>query len=325
MRKTLLCLFILVVVLACQPEKKSNVKVASKGLPYELLVVVEDDVWNSRAGDSLRAVVKGSMAGLPQNEPLFRLIRVTPANYTRTYVTLRNILFVKTDAEKPEVGIARDAEAVPQVCISIDAPDINTLAELISQQKNFIVSQFVDLELSQEVARLKSHYNKDVNVASKEIFGKGVHVPTGLAAIKKREDFLWASTNRVDKDMNYVCYTFPLEIGKNMLSDYWVEKRDSVMKRNIPGSRPEQWMATSELDGHPLVHFRELELSGRKVYEMRGLWELHNGGIGGPFVALAYPDTVAGKVLVAEGFIYSPRTDKRELVRRMEAALRTLE
>ena len=46
--------------------------------------------------------------------------------------------------------------------------------------------------------------------------------------------------------------------------------------------------------------------------------------LGGPFVSLAYPDSAQGRLLVTEGFIYSPDTNKRDLVRRMEAALRTL-
>ena len=57
---------------------------------------------------------------------------------------------------------------------------------------------------------------------------------------------------------------------------------------------------------------------------LRGLWEMRKGALGGPFVSLAYPDSAQGRLLVTEGFIYSPDTNKRDLVRRMEAALRTL-
>ena len=51
---------------------------------------------------------------------------------------------------------------------------------------------------------------------------------------------------------------------------------------------------------------------------------MRKGALGGPFVSLAYPDSAQGRLLVTEGFIYSPDTNKRDLVRRMEAALRTL-
>ena len=125
--------------------------------------------------------------------------------------------------------------------------------------------------------------------------------------------------------MNYVCYSVPLVDSAKMLTARWVELRDSAMKRNIPGSTPENWMTTTYENDEPLVMQRRVELpDGRKVYEMRGLWEMRKGALGGPFVSLAYPDSAHGRMLVAEGFIYSPKSKKRDLVRRMEAALRTL-
>lgn len=42
------------------------------------------------------------------------------------------------------------------------------------------------------------------------------------------------------------------------------------------------------------------------------------------FVSLARVDTAAARVVVAEGWVYSLPTDKRDLLRQMEAALRTL-
>jgi hypothetical protein len=51
---------------------------------------------------------------------------------------------------------------------------------------------------------------------------------------------------------------------------------------------------------------------------------MRNGALGGPFVSLSSVDTVERKVIVGEGFVYSPSTDKRDLIRQMEAVLRTL-
>jgi hypothetical protein len=51
---------------------------------------------------------------------------------------------------------------------------------------------------------------------------------------------------------------------------------------------------------------------------------MRNGALGGPFVSLTRVDTVSRKVVVGEGFVYSPSADKRDLVRQMEAVLRTL-
>ena len=66
-------------------------------------------------------------------------------------------------------------------------------------------------------------------------------------------------------------------------------------------------MTTTRENGEPLVVQRSVQLAdGRQVYEMRGLWEMRKGALGGPFVSLAYPDSAQGRLLVTEGFIYSP-------------------
>ena len=96
------------------------------------------------------------------------------------------------------------------------------------------------------------------------------------------------------------------------------------MRMNIPGSNPDQWMQTTKIDGSPIISSCLREIAGKKVYEVRGLWEMRNGALGGPFVSLTSIDSVNNKLIVAEGFVYSPSTDKRDLLRTVEASLRTL-
>ncbi len=208
--------------------------------------------------------------------------------------------------------------------MSIRGNNAESIGRFLGIERERIRDIFVQSEMKREIGLLKQKHNKAVDEATREIFGYTVKVPADIARLKKAENFLWASTDRLQQDMNFVCYSLPMADSAVWLTNRWVEWRDSTMKRNIPGSTPEQWMATVYEDGKPLTMQRALTLSdGRKVYEMRGLWEMHKGGIGGPFVSLACPDTAGNRMLVTEGFIYSPNANKRDLVRRMEAALRT--
>lgn len=312
---------------ACEVKKEGKKQLPpSKGLPYELLLVVDENLWNGQAGDSLRnKVAEAGMPGLPQNEPMFRTVRLYPKHFTQMYVTMRNILVVKENRslKSARMGVARNVEAAPQVYVSVETPDADALAEFLSRHSGRVTEVFVESELALEAARIERKYNADVYKASESIFGRGVKVPAELGALKKGKDFLWASTDRTDQDLNYVCYVLPFMDKSEILSVEWVEKRDSALKRNIPGSTPRQWMATTREGDAPLVMQRTVTAGGRQAYEMRGLWEMHNGSIGGPFVSLAYPDPEHGCIWVTEGFVYSPRTPKRDLLRRMEAALRT--
>lgn len=300
---------------------------ASKGLPGELLLIVDQSLWKTDARDSLESVLRGSVPALPQNEPMFRMMRIFPENYSAKFSTMRNIIEVREDpgVKGVESGVAYNVKAVPQVYVSIKAHDAEALNRFLSEYREQITRYFVEGELGWEAGRLRKNYSKMVDNASRQMFGWTVRTPAEIRSMKRGEHFIWATTDRLDQDMNYVCYTLPLADSATMLSERWVELRDSVMKCNIPGSTPENWMTTTYENGQPLVVQRCVELpDGRRAYEMRGLWEMRKGALGGPFVSLAFTDSAQGRMMVAEGFIYSPKSKKRDLVRRMEAALRTL-
>lgn len=69
---------------------------------------------------------------------------------------------------------------------------------------------------------------------------------------------------------------------------------------------------------------RRRNLQGREFVEMRGMWDVRKVPIGGPFVATFTVDTARQTVLAAEGFVYSPSTEKRDLLRLLEASLLTI-
>ena len=128
-----------------------------------------------------------------------------------------------------------------------------------------------------------------------------------------------------EKDLNVGVYAYPWDGSEIRTPECFVHSRDSVMKANIPGSEPDQWMQTTRIDGRPILTSVLRPMKGSLIQEVHGLWEMRNGALGGPFVSLVRIDTAAAQVLVAEGFVYSPSTDKRELLRTVEASLRTLQ
>jgi len=60
--------------------------------------------------------------------------------------------------------------------------------------------------------------------------------------------------------------------------------------------------------------------------EARGLWGLfgHPGDLmGGPFVSYTLLDTVYNRVVTLDGFLYAPSDPKRDLLRQLEAILKS--
>ena len=329
-----LSLFLAVVLCVSCGSKGGQVqqKPQSRGLPYELVLIVPEPIYRGELKDTLEAVLQGSTPVLPQHEPLFRLDIVYADGNLTPWRTFRNRLIVEVDrkAAAPTMGVAKDPVARPQLEVKIAARSAHDLAVFIGEQRQRLTDLFVDTELNVEAARLRSKYSK-MTADSLSRFGHRICVPEGLRASKVATDFLWTGTNLNDKDLNFVFYSYPWN-GRPLTEEQFVQKRDSVMRVNIPGAQVGQYMQTATAPSvadstvrQPLIVVRSRLIGSRVVQEVHGLWEMRGGALGGAFVSLERVDTAARRVLVTEGFIYSPHSPKRNLMRQMEAALRTFE
>ena len=327
-KQALLAVIILTTAASCDNAdngKKTLVK--SKGLPSELLVVVDRDVWKTDLRDTIENIVEAQVTGLMQAEKMFRITRIFSDNYERTYTTMHSKLFVHVDPsiKKTIMGINRDVTARPQIEVTITSPTPDQLRDYLHRNSQQIQDIIADAQIDMRVAQLRKKYSKRVSDDLHKTLGMTIRVPENLTATKRGKDFLWGGTNLNQKDLNIVIYRYGWDGSNEFDLTRYVSKRDSVMKINIPGERADQWMETTREKDQPLAFGRTRHIDGKQVYEVRGLWQVRNAALGGPFVSLVRIDSTTHQVIAAEGFVYSPSTDKRDLLRQMEAALRTLE
>jgi hypothetical protein len=59
--------------------------------------------------------------------------------------------------------------------------------------------------------------------------------------------------------------------------------------------------------------------------ELRGLWRTNNKSMGGPFISYALVDQDRGLLYYIEGFTFSPGKPQREIIRELEAILKTFQ
>lgn len=299
-------------------------KPASRGLPFELVVIIPEGLYTGELRDSLDALTMASTPVLPQHEPMFRTDMVwADANLT-PWRTMRLRLVVKIDRRTTTgtVGVARNTVAVPQTEVLVSAANAHELALTLGRERERISDILVDSELNYMAAALRRKYSAATAEAVRELVGRDICVPPALKASKRAKDFLWTGTNLNDRDQNFVCYTYPWD-GCPLSSEQFVAKRDSALRANIPGATSNQWMQTAREGGQPLIVSRARIINNEEVLEVHGLWEMHDGALGGPFVAIEHIDSARRRVIATEGFIYSPHSPKRPILREMEAALRT--
>ena len=293
------------------------------GRAYEVLVVVDQQVWERPAGRALFNVLDTDVPGLPQSERSFRIMNAAPQHYDGTLKLLRNIIVVDIDPAKytqPKFRYAKDLYASPQMVLTIQSPDEEQFAAFVTKYSQRIIDFFTHAEMNRQIALLEKKHNDFVSNKVKEMFGCDVWVPAELSSYKVGEDFFWAATNVATGDQNFVIYSYPYTDKRTFTKEFFMQKRDSVMAINIPGAREGMYMATDTL----LSDVRPIMVQGAYCQEARGLWRIKGDFMGGPYVSHARVDEVNGRVIVAKIFVYSPDKLKRNLVRRIEASLSTV-
>ena len=303
--------------------KSKTVKGKAASAPYEMLVVANKEWLKGPYGSQFMDVMHSEVPCLPQVEANFRTTSVNPSDFTSTFKVYSNIVTVDIDKKhvEPSMTMARDVYAHPQIILTIKAPDNATLVAYVQEHRNEIMDLFVELELKREVGFLTKVNSGKVFEAVKNMFGYTVCVPKDINAIKRGDHFIWASSDtETSNNYNFIIYTLPYTSTSDLTDDRLVALRDSVLQLYVKGEKENQYVQTTPMT----VLGRDIALDGAYVKELRGLWKMKNDMMGGPFVEYARIDTAKNVIVVTEGFIFAPEKKKRDLIRVMEASLRTL-
>jgi hypothetical protein len=69
----------------------------------------------------------------------------------------------------------------------------------------------------------------------------------------------------------------------------------------------------------------DMVVNNLEVVELRGLWDLENGFMGGPFISHSVYDAKRNRIVTVDGYIYHPNQKKRVKLRQIEAIIYSLE
>lgn len=309
------------------------------GKPYEMLVVCNNEIWNSSVGTTLKEILTQEIPGLPQPEPQFAVKQMTPAKFNESYKKNRAIIIIDINAQrytKARYTYVGDEYlfASPQAILKFYSPNVDDLAAFINENSQNILDFFLEKELQWEYRKLTRSSNTIYNKMVKDMFGCEMLLPTGLTNHKAGKDFIWFTTG--DHEINMAVYSYPFVDKNTFTKEYFVHKRDSIMKKNIIGST----MVYEELDENgdiiDVEYQAYMKTNGRYtdaintsfdgffMQEVRGLWEMEHDMMGGPFVSHVFADEVNNKIIVVEAFAYAPSKQKRNIIRPLEASLYSL-
>ncbi len=298
----------------------SSNEVVSQGAPYELIVVCEQPEWEGALGDTLRSVLTAPIPYLMQVEPMFDLLRVTARSYERLVARHRNILrcVIAPEMEETSVAVQYDIHSKPQIILTLQGPTEAALTEYVSQHAAQIVEVLERAERDRSIA-----YSKRFNVLSieqtiRDKFGMEMKIPAGYMPRNEEPNFFWFSYEYPTSSQGVFIYSYAATKGAKSLAPAELLKARNKFAAMIPGPSEGSHMTTFA-DYEP--DYRTFRLDGRLWVEMRGLWEVENDYMGGPFVSYSTINTNTGEVITIDGYVYSPKNPKRNYLRGVEHLL----
>ena len=318
MKKLGILLFLGLTLGACQDSEKVLPK--SVGAINEISLVIENDLWEGAVGDSIRRYFAAPVDGLPWDEPLFTIRQVSPEVFTDFVRTRRNVLIAKVDSTE-SAGIKNDMFAKPQQVAIVKSTTEEGLMEQVAQYSQQIISEFKQMELKESQKRFNRSLNKEKDL---EELGISLTMPSIYKMAKKEDNFYWIERIIHKGTMNILVYEMPLGSIPNDSTrvEAIIKMRDSIGEKYVPGREEGMYMITEKAYA-PYVF--DAELAGRKAIETKGMWEVKNFFMAGPFLNYIVEDKPNDRLLVLEGFTFAPSTNKRDYMFELEAILKTLE
>lgn len=318
---TLLILITVALAVSCKDFGGKLAKKNVTGKAGEVIVVADKGVWIGEPGIELRKVLASDYPALPQKEPAYNLVQIPVSAFSSLFQTHRNIIILQIDANEytdPQIVTKEDVWAAPQTVINISAPSKEAAAKYIAEKKNLLFNTLGQAERNRIIRNSKRYEEKSLRELVAAEFGGSPYFPSGYSLKKKTNDFIWISYETIYTNQGIFIFRIPYKDTSSLTLGPLVEACDEVLKNNVPGMFENSYMITSKEFEPELTWMR---YKGLDFAELRGLWEVENDFMGGPFVDHAFYSKDGKSIIVVEGFVYAPRYPKRNYLRQVESII----
>jgi len=323
MRKVIPIILVLLygIFITCNREKQPLLPKVT-GKPGEVIIVVDEFIWNSEIGKSLNNILTSPFEALPQIEPSYDPVRISSSAFTNIFKSHRNIIIAKISPrnKKPRILVQRDVWAKPQIVINLFGPNDSTTVEYLKLNREKLINLLDQAEINRTNINYRKNRAKVIDDSLRKKHHVSLSVPIGYEVGVDSADFVWISHELSDLTQSILIYNYSYTDSNTFTPEYLINKRNEFTKKYIPGPDPGSYMTVEQ--SFP-ASFHEYTRDNQYCAELRGLWKLENGFMGGPFINMAILDENRNQVVTVDAFVYAPGLDKRNYVRELEAILNT--
>lgn len=317
-------LVVLLLMISCGKQGENDT--AEKYMPESfgrsnlVTVVMDADQWKGKVGDSLRKIFQAPVDGLPMEEPLFSLTYINPQVFDGMLEKCRSIIMVKS-SDKKAFHIKKNVYAKPQKIVYVSGSDDDIISQLAANSKKTIAT-LKNIELKARQTSISRALSFDTTL--EETFGIHMNIPSLYKMVKKEDNFVWYERDSPKGTMNVIAYTLPygsIPTGEKTLESI-MNMRDSIGKAYVPGRDPKTMHMITEREYEPYLY--KATVDNKPALETKGIWEVKNFQMAGPFINYIVDDKAHNRLVVVEGFTFAPSEEKRDFMFELEAILKSL-
>ena len=295
------------------------------GKPGEIIVVINKGDWEGAPGTVLRDSLACEFPFLPQREPLYDLVNVAPSGFVSMFQVHRNIIImnISSDVVEPGVLYKNNVWAAPQCVIRINASNAEQAVELFKENSVKIKAVLAQAEINRVIANAKKYEERGLAPIVTEMAGGSPHFPSGYKLRKKSDDFIWITYDPQFTQQSILIYKYPVVEGVDMMKpENLLKAQSEMLKNNVPGMFENTYMIISPIVSPAITYKKYGE---HEFAEIRGLWEVHNDYMGGPFVSHVFYTPDGQNMIMMQAFVYAPKYDKRNYLKQVESVLYSFE
>jgi hypothetical protein len=322
MKTSILTLFMALFLISCNEgdSKKQRFVSDSSGNINNISVVVDNILWEDNVGEAIRNVLAAPLEGLPQDEPIFSISQM-PSQVFSGFTT-KNRTVLKIEKGKPaSTTIFKDVYAKPQTVILVSGQTNAEIIDQLNTNAEKIVMTFKNSEIKEKQKRITLSLFDDKPL--REDLGISLKFPSVYRIAKKEDHFFWIRKDIKTGTMDFLAYQVPFSAirkGDSAVIDI-VRLRDSIGKKHVEGRLEGSYLATESAYA-PYIF--ETIIDNKPTFETKGIWDLKNDFMSGPFINYAIEDKINNRYVIIEGYVFAPSVEKRDYVFELESIIRSL-
>lgn len=339
---------------SCNDEmaKTYEAKPIAMGRMNEIIAVADEDLWDSPVKDTFNYYFQSAYPIMPSPEPMFDVRYYSPKQLgqeplrkeLRTYIMLADLNDLEATTTKMlrrDIGeerflrakqdqtfltsVGKDKWARNQIIIYVFANGKKKLMEAIRDNYSAIAKRVRlhdKVQLDASIYVLKNESPGLIKKIEKKM-GVSIRIPGDYLSLKEDEDnFMWFKKDTKEATMNIIIQKFPYTDTSQLDPENIIKRRDEYGKIHISSIADGSYMVTNTED-LPTYEYT-YDINGLYTREVRGIWEMENDFMGGPYATYMIHDKSANELIFIDTFVYAPGKSKRNMMLQLEYIVKTL-